>query len=144
MHTLDDPKVKFQVDNIMRQNNAGQNGHGHSSGHAFGSQVRHSETRKMSHKHAFPNKTSSLMSDQLNSKKLGESAKISFQNEYGKGSGNGGVISQREYKGYMETVPEIRVQSNMSVGNSVKLNESEMNQSNYRVQINETFGKQNQ
>lgn len=98
----------------------------------------------MSHKQALPNKGSSLMSDQMNSKKLGESAKISFQNEYGRGSANGGVISQREYKGYMETVPEIRVHSKVSGTQSGNFNESEINESKLEVQINETFGNQNQ
>jgi catechol-2,3-dioxygenase len=51
-------------------------------------------------------------------------------------------MSTGEYHGYMETVPKIKVYPHLSEKNSEKMEESVMNQSNYKVNIdvNDTFG----
>ena len=59
------------------------------------------------------------------------------------GMSQGGFVSKQDYQGYMETAPEIKVHSHVSEKNSEKIEESLMNQSNYKVNIdvNDTFGK---
>jgi hypothetical protein len=135
--------VKYKVKNILREHNVRGMQHSDRMSHSkpYSNTNGFTEVIKESHKYT-QNKFNSAPSDHLTSKKLGDSGKISFNGEYG--MSNGGEMTHKHYKGYMETVPEIKVHSHLSEQNSERIDESVMNQSNYRVNIDDTFGKPKQ
>ena len=95
------------------------------------------ESKRFSH----TQRETSLISDHLNSKKFADYNKTSYNQEYGI---NEAGRDQKNFKGNMETVPEIKIHSQFSEHNSNKIEESLLNQSNYRVNLQDTFGKNNQ
>ena len=136
-----EPKINTRVNDILQENNAERAFHAkgeRTSGRDFGSTSF--EMRKQSKQFAV-HKEPSLTSEKVISKNLMESTKMRSNGEYG--MTNDAFISNRDFQGYMETVPEIRRHSRVSGKNSEKTDESIVNQSNYRVNINpdDTFGK---
>ena len=134
-----DPTVKHRVNSILQENNVrGMQNSGRMIQRKPYSNGFTEVVKKESHKYSSHNKFNSAPSDHLMSKKMGDSGKLSFNGEYGLSNGN--EIGHKHYNGYMETVPEIKVHSHLSEQNSERIDESVMNQSNYRVNIHDTFG----
>ena len=131
-----------KINNILRENNVS---HYHSAHRPkFEAPIKmgmnngfHKESKRFSH----TQRERSLMSDQLNSKKFGDYNKMNYHEEYGI---NEAGRDLRNLKGKMETVQEIKLKSQFSEQNSNKIEESLLNQSNYRVDLQDTFGKNNQ
>ena len=95
-----------------------------------------SNHRKDSNNYLNHNKEASLMSDQNNLKKINDLNNPTYGGEYG--------IKERrhvEYKQNMKIVSGNKMNTHLSERGSNKLEESLLNQSNYRVNVQEHFGK---
>jgi hypothetical protein len=134
-----DPNVKYEADQIIRQNNARGinyiNKTDQSLGKNYVKRNRISiKKRAEKMKNSSGNKGYSTKSEFSQSRNFPES-----YNEYNLKKKSD--AQQKNFTRYMDTVPQIRIHSHVSDQNSGLIDESEMNQSNYRVKVFDTFTK---